>query len=142
MTEIINLLTNNGIGIVCVAYMIYFQQTTMKEVIKTLQTISERLTIIENQIRKGEKEMKLSKEELKKKIDEMEIDDERKIELLEDVEDSFEVSETDNSELEEIKRKYEELKAKYRARFFDSDSDIEEKEDDIEEKEVVDIKEI
>ena len=53
--------------------------------------------------------MKLSKEEFKKKVNEMEIDDEKKIELLEDIEDSFEV-ETDNSELEEIKAKYEELK--------------------------------
>ena len=50
MEEIINLLTNNGIGIVCVAYLIYFQSTTMKSMLKTLGTINERLTIIENKI--------------------------------------------------------------------------------------------
>lgn len=37
MEELINLIVNNGIGIVCVAYMIYFQMTTMKEMSKTMQ---------------------------------------------------------------------------------------------------------
>lgn len=32
MEEMINLIVNNGIGIVCVAYMIYFQSTTLKEI--------------------------------------------------------------------------------------------------------------
>ena len=50
MEDIINLITNNGIGIVCVAYLIYFQSTTMKSMLKTLGTINERLTIIENKI--------------------------------------------------------------------------------------------
>ena len=56
--------------------------------------------------------MKLSKEDLKKKIDEKIVDDDLKIELLEDIEDSVDVvSETaDNSaEIEELKAKYEEL---------------------------------
>lgn len=55
MLDIINLLTNNGIGIVCVAYLIYFQSTTMKKIVETLESINERLTIIENQFQKGEK---------------------------------------------------------------------------------------
>jgi hypothetical protein len=37
METIINLIVNNGIGVVCVAYMIYFQLTTMKEMSKTMQ---------------------------------------------------------------------------------------------------------
>lgn len=37
MVDIINLITNNGIGIVCVAYLIYFQSTTMKSMLKTLE---------------------------------------------------------------------------------------------------------
>lgn len=86
--------------------------------------------------------MKLSKEDLKKKVNEMEIDDETKIELLEDIEDSFEV-ESDNTELEEIKTKYEELKEKYKARFLDSDSKEEEEEkEEVKEVEEVDVKEI
>lgn len=32
MEEMINLIVNNGIGIVCVGYMIYFQSTTLKEI--------------------------------------------------------------------------------------------------------------
>ena len=37
MSDIINLIVNNGLGVVCVAYMIYFQNTTMKEMSKTMQ---------------------------------------------------------------------------------------------------------
>lgn len=90
--------------------------------------------------------MKLSKDELISKINGLEIDDNVKIELMEDVTDSFEVSETDNTELEEIKTKYEELKTKYKERFLKGDDkkeDETEKEDDeMEEKEVIDVKEI
>lgn len=86
--------------------------------------------------------MKLSKEDFKKKVNEMEIDDETKIELLEDIEDSFEV-ESDNTELEEIKTKYEELKEKYKARFLDSDSkEDEEGKEEVKEVEEVDVEEI
>ena len=86
--------------------------------------------------------MKLSKEDFKKKVNDMEIDDETKIELLEDIEDSFEV-ENDNTELEEIKTKYEELKEKYKARFLDSDSKEDENEkEEIKEVEEVDVEEI
>lgn len=86
--------------------------------------------------------MKLSKEDFKKKVNEMSIDDETKIELLEDIEDSFEV-ESDNTELEEIKTKYEELKEKYKARFLDSDSKEEEEEkEEVKEVEEVDVEEI
>ena len=88
--------------------------------------------------------MKLSKDELISKINGLEIDDNAKIELMEDVTDSFEVSETDNTELEEVKTKYEELKTKYKERFLKGDDkkDEEEKDDEMEEKEVVDVKEI
>ncbi len=47
MEEIVNLLTQNGIGVCCVAYLIYFQSTTMKEMLSTLNAISNRLTAIE-----------------------------------------------------------------------------------------------
>lgn len=66
--------------------------------------------------------MKLSKDELISKINGLEIDDNVKIELMEDVTDSMEVTpEVDNSELEEIKTKYEELKTKYKERFLKGD---------------------
>lgn len=47
MNELMEAIVNYGIGIVCVAYLIYFQSTTMKEMLHTLGTINERLTIIE-----------------------------------------------------------------------------------------------
>lgn len=50
MEELINLITNNGIGIVCVAYLIYFQSTTMKSMLDTLKGINERLLLIEEKL--------------------------------------------------------------------------------------------
>lgn len=47
MEEILNYIVNNGIGVVCVAYLIYFQNTTMKEMLVTLRSIDTRLTKIE-----------------------------------------------------------------------------------------------
>ena len=65
---------------------------------------------------------KMSKEDLISKINGLEIDDNIKIELMEDVTDSMEVApEVDNSELEEVKAKYEELKTKYKERFLKGD---------------------
>lgn len=53
MEEILQLISNHGIGVVCVGYMIYFQCTTMKEMLKTLGTINTRLTIIEEKMQVG-----------------------------------------------------------------------------------------
>lgn len=50
MSDLINLITNNGIGVVCVAYLIYFQNTTMQKILDTLNTINIRLTIIEDNL--------------------------------------------------------------------------------------------
>lgn len=55
MSDIITLLTNNGIGIVCVAYLIYFQSTTMKSILATLESIDNRLLRLEVQ-KGGEKD--------------------------------------------------------------------------------------
>ena len=90
--------------------------------------------------------MKLSKEELIEKINGLAIEDEIKIALLEDVTDSMEIVETDNSELEDIKSKYEELKTKYKERFLkgseETDEDEKEDSEELKEEEVIDIKEI
>ena len=50
MKDIIDLIYNYGIGIICVAYMIYFQNTTMKEMLKTLSNMDARLTAIETHL--------------------------------------------------------------------------------------------
>ena len=96
--------------------------------------------------------MKLNKEDLKKKVNEIVTDNDVAIQLLEDIEDSMTetnesvIDETAKKELEEIKWKYEDLKSKYKERFLKGDDkeDKEEKVDDEEmkEEEVVDVKEI
>lgn len=90
--------------------------------------------------------MKLSKEELLKKVDAYEIGDEVKIELIEDITDSFEAGEDSDlkTKYDELVTKHEELKEKYKARFFEpvKEEKKEESEEDSEEKEIIDVKEI
>lgn len=50
MEGIIKLLVDNGISVVCVAYLIYFQTTTMKSMQSVLNSISERLARIETKL--------------------------------------------------------------------------------------------
>lgn len=50
MEEIIQMIIDNGIGVACVSYLIYFQSTTMTSMLETLKSISERLTAIETKI--------------------------------------------------------------------------------------------
>jgi len=57
MSDLITLITNNGIGIVCVAYLIYFQSTTMKSILATLESIDNRLLRLE--VKGGEKDGKI-----------------------------------------------------------------------------------
>lgn len=95
--------------------------------------------------------MKLSKEDLKKKIDEVVQDDEVKISLLEDIEDSIDVADesekVEKSAYDEVVTKYEEIKQKYKDRFLKGE-EPEEKEDEetedeeLKEEEVIDVKEI
>lgn len=93
--------------------------------------------------------MKLSKEELKAKVNELVTDNEIAIQLLEDIEDSMEVAEVDTSKIDELQAKLNDLQEKYKQRFLkgdDKEDDAEEQkedvEDEMEEKEVIDIKEI
>lgn len=100
--------------------------------------------------------MKLSKEDLIKKISEKITDNDLSIELLEDIEDSFT---SDNSkELEDYKTKYEalenqhlDLQKRYKERFTmpintNDKSDVNQVDtldsDELQEKEIIDIKEI
>lgn len=101
--------------------------------------------------------MKLTKEELIKKITERVEDDDLKMELLEDIADSIDdksaeviITEAEMQELsnklEELSWKYEDLKTKYIERFQSGSDDpenkslVEEKEE--EDEKVIDIKEI
>ena len=92
--------------------------------------------------------MKLSKEELKSKVNELVKDNDIAIQLLEDIEDSMEVGEVDTTKIDELQAKLDDLQEKYKQRFLNGDSKkeevAEEKEvdEELEEKEVIDIKEI
>lgn len=50
MEEIVNLFVNNGIGVACVIYLIYFQNTTMTKMLDALNSINTRLSIIEEKL--------------------------------------------------------------------------------------------
>lgn len=94
--------------------------------------------------------MKLSKEELKKKIDEKIEDEDLKIELLEDIEDSVDVTKEDDTEkvektaYDEVVAERDEIKRKYIERFLNGEEVKEEdlKEEDLKEEEIIDVKEI
>lgn len=91
--------------------------------------------------------MKLSKEELKTKINELVTDNEIAIQLLEDIEDSMEVGEVDTAKIDELQAKLDDLQEKYKQRFLKGDDkkdaeDKKEVDEELEEKEVIDIKEI
>lgn len=93
--------------------------------------------------------MKLSKEELKAKIDEKISDDDLKIELLEDIEDSFESDSEEKvskEEFEKVVSERDEIKRKYKERFLSNEDPKDEKDETeetgLEENEVIDVKEI
>lgn len=94
--------------------------------------------------------MKLSKDELIQKINEKVMDEDVKIELMEDITDSFEAETEEKSEVEdervkELEEKYKNLQEKYKERFLKGSEVEEEKEDETEElkeEEVIDVKEI
>ena len=91
--------------------------------------------------------MKLSKEELKQKVNELVTDNDIAIQLLEDIEDSMEVGEVDTTKIDELQAKFDDLQEKYKQRFLKGDDkkddeDKKEVDEELEEKEVIDIKEI
>ena len=88
--------------------------------------------------------MKISKEDFKKKITEIGLDDDKQIELLEDVEDSW--TDGNTEEVEALRKENEEIKRKYKERFLGkTESEDEDEEEKIKEElddKIIDIKEI
>lgn len=85
--------------------------------------------------------MKLTLDEFKKKVDDYDIDEDIKVTLLEDLEDSFR-----NNESEDIsyKDKYLEMRERYKKRFLESEEikDTELTDDNDDNSVIVDVKEI
>lgn len=97
--------------------------------------------------------MKLSKKDLMQRISDLIEDEDLKISVLEDMEDSIVeegiveeiVDESTKRELEELKWKYESLREKYKERFLkgsETDEEDEVEETEMKEKEIIDVKEI
>ena len=100
--------------------------------------------------------MKLEKKELMRRVSDLIEDEETKISILEDLEDSIQengtseqiMSEEEKRDFEELKWKYEDLRNKYKERFLKGNEkeeikETEEKENpEMEEKEIIDIREI
>ena len=100
--------------------------------------------------------MRLNKEDLKKKVNEIVTDNDVAIQLLEDIEDSFDESaEVDNTKIDELQAKIDEqqskideLQEKYKERFLTGNKEEKtedkkpEEDDGLEEKNIIDIKEI
>ena len=93
---------------------------------------------------------KYSAEELSSRVNELELDDDVKISLMEDITDSVTPDESEElaglkAEIEKAHADYEELKEKYKARFLkavDTEEEKEVKDEELEEKEVIDVKEL
>ena len=91
--------------------------------------------------------MKLNKDELEQKVNELVTEKDIAIQLLEDIEDSMETGEVDTTKIDELQAKLDDLQEKYKQRFLKGDDkkdaeDKKEVDEELEEKEVIDIKEI
>lgn len=89
---------------------------------------------------------KFSKEELSSRINDLDIADDIKISLMEDISDSIDVSNIEK-ERDDYKAKYEDAVAKYKDRFMmgnskEDNKEIKEDFKELEEKNVIDIREI
>ena len=90
---------------------------------------------------------KFTKEELASRINDLEIADDVKLSLIEDVSDSIideaEAIKEVSDKLEAKTKEYDDLLAKYKERFMTSDKEVDEEQDlDVETEEVIDVKEL
>lgn len=58
MEDFLNVIFNYGVGVACVIYLMYFQSTTMKEMLNTLNGINNRLSVIEDKLENSKKKKK------------------------------------------------------------------------------------
>ena len=58
MEELVKLIVDNGIGVLCVAYLIYFQSTTMKDMSNTMKDVSTNLSLINQRLEDIESKVK------------------------------------------------------------------------------------
>lgn len=54
MEEVINIIANYGIGVACILYFMYFNNTTMKQLIETVNKVNESLVLFNERLEQVE----------------------------------------------------------------------------------------
>lgn len=54
MEEVINIIANYGIGVACILYFMYFSNTTMKQLIDTVNKVNESLVLFNERLEQVE----------------------------------------------------------------------------------------
>lgn len=87
--------------------------------------------------------MKKTAEEIIARVNDLDLDDEIKIELMEDITDSFNDADPEaEARYTELEAKYNDLQARYKARFMEGKDPEDKDPEDEEDAGVIDIKEI
>lgn len=68
MTDLVTLITQNGIGVVCVGFMIYFISTTMKDNNKILDEIQKTLVAIQTNLNDMSSRINIIEDKIKTKV--------------------------------------------------------------------------
>lgn len=67
MEDIVNVIMNNGIGVACILYFMYFNNTTMKQLIDTVNKVNQSLISFNERLEQVEDRTKTIEEKLNTK---------------------------------------------------------------------------
>jgi hypothetical protein len=67
MEEILNIIANYGIGVACILYFMYFNNTTMKQLIETVNKVNQSLILFNERLEQVEDRTKTIEEKLNTK---------------------------------------------------------------------------
>lgn len=67
MEEILNIIANYGIGVACILYFMYFNNTTMKQLIDTVNKVNQSLILFNERLEQVEDRTKTIEEKLNSK---------------------------------------------------------------------------
>ncbi|MBQ1551514.1 MAG: hypothetical protein IIZ67_05360 [Bacilli bacterium] len=58
MEQLIDIITNNGIGVACVIYFMYFNSTSLKSMTETMNEVKQSLILFNERLQNIEEEIK------------------------------------------------------------------------------------
>lgn len=67
MEEILNIIANYGIGVACILYFMYFNNTTMKQLLETVNKVNQSLILFNERLEQVEDRTKTIEEKLNTK---------------------------------------------------------------------------